>query len=86
MQAAHIQGANKFLGKPLHWDEKKFGKCGTLPVRDEDTTLGPAMSSAWTPTPEEVAAIVAGASVYLTIIGRIHPPVCVSVGPTPEKQ
>lgn len=35
--------------------------------------------SAWIPTPEEVAAINAGAPVYLCIYGDKHPPVYVGV-------
>jgi len=35
--------------------------------------------SAWLPTPEEVAAIVRGAPVYLFIFGDVHPPVMLGV-------
>lgn len=35
--------------------------------------------SAWLPTPEELAALNAGAPVYLSIWGSSHPPVYVGV-------
>jgi hypothetical protein len=41
------------------------------------------MFSAWFPTPAEVARIVEGAPIYLGILGTVHPPVVMSVGPRP---
>lgn len=43
-------------------------------VRTEDGFV-----SAWIPTPEEIAALNAGAPVYLFIYGDKHPPVYVGV-------
>jgi len=42
------------------------------------------MTTAWTPTPQELAALMAGASVHFCILGTAYPPITVSVGPTPE--
>ena len=43
----------------------------------------PMMLTSWQPSPKELAALVAGAPVYLWIIGQAHPPVMVEVGPEP---
>lgn len=76
MQVARIQGANLDLGKPKGWDEERDGPCGSLPVRLEQTEDGGVtMTSAWTPTTEEMLAIMAGGTVYLRIVGATHPPV-----------
>lgn len=51
-----------------------------LPIRDtvyEDGTR--TMISAWEPTPAELAAIQAGASIYVEIYGAAHPPIKVYV-------
>ena len=71
----HIEGATRILGKSQ-------GYLG-LPLRDEVTncTVGgdgtPCMVTAWEPTPEELAALNAGGSVYLRVIGIFHPPVMI---------
>lgn len=52
-----------------------------LPVRDGvifDTatrTSAPCMLTAWEPTPAELAALNAGGTIYLRILGTAHPPV-----------
>ena len=51
-------------------------------VRDLHVVHNPAegtFTSAWLPTPEELAALNAGAPVYLFIWGTGHPPVYVGV-------
>lgn len=70
----------RFMGAPIDWDKTKHGVCTGLPIRDEMTTAGQAMTSAWFPTPEEIVRICDGAPVYLTILGQVHPPVAMSVG------
>lgn len=50
-----------------------------LPIRDEEIKGINTMTSAWEFTPAEVKAIVAGAKLYLTILGKVHPPVMVKV-------
>lgn len=84
MQIAMIEGATRIIGK-----EQGFKG---LPLRDEliNTSVTgdgtPSMVSAWTPSPAELARLVAGASVHLRIIGTVHPPVSIDVGmPPPEK-
>lgn len=80
-----IAGATRNLGAPRDWDKAKDGPCGGLPIRDEQTTAGPGMTSAWQPTPEELARLNAGASIHLTVLGRVHPPVSMSVGIPPSQ-
>lgn len=82
MLIAQIEGATRTLGKSQ-------GYLG-LPLRDEriDCTVNgpgtPQMVTAWTPTPEELAMLNAGATVHVSIIGIAHPPIHVGVGPLPE--
>lgn len=48
----------------------------------KDFTYGdgtPAMQTAWEPTPAEIARIVAGQPIILTILGTAHPPVLIEV-------
>ena len=70
-----IEGATRRIGKSQ-------GYLG-LPLRDEIGNHGPQMVSSWQPTPTEIAAIVAGAPIYLTVLGQGHPPVMLEVGVTP---
>lgn len=82
MQVAMIEGATRVIGKSQ-------GYLG-LPIRDESincTVNGagtPAMVTAWQPTPDELARLVAGASIHLRILGTMHPPVMVEVGDAPS--
>ena len=77
-----IEGATRTVGKSQ-------GYLG-LPLRDEeivDPVTGaatPTMTSAWQPTPQELAALNAGASIHVCLLGRSHPPIIVSVGPLPD--
>jgi hypothetical protein len=84
MLVGRIDGATRNFGAPHDWDKATRGPCGSLPIRDELTTAGPGMTSAWLPTPEEIEKIKAGAPVYLTVFGNVHPPVSMAVGPIPE--
>lgn len=81
MQIGMIAGHTRIIGKSQ-------GYLG-LPIRDittECTVNGPetpAMETAWLPTPAEIAAINAGASIILRILGTGHPPVMLYVGEEP---
>lgn len=79
MLIARIAGATRTLGAPPDWDEERDGLCGGLPILDTMEGGQPVMISAWQPTPEELLALMAGASVYLKVVGRGHPPVMVWV-------
>ena len=72
MLIGRIEGANLDLGKPADWDDAKGVACG-------ETIL----SSAWFPTPDELALLNAGRPVYLHIFGRGHPPVSLTVEVAP---
>jgi len=52
-------------------------------VRCAVNGLVPAMETAWHPTPDEIARIVAGAPVVLRVLGDEHPPVSVDVAEVP---
>lgn len=68
------------LGAPANWDGDKDGPCGVLAVADVTYESGAnAMESLWRPEPEEIAAIVAGNPVILSIVGNFHPVVALGV-------
>jgi hypothetical protein len=83
MQIGRIQGFTRELGKSQ-------GYMG-LPVRDGSincTVSGPetpTMTTAWLPTPAELAALNAGASVHVRLLGISHPPIMVEVGEVPAQ-
>lgn len=82
MQIGRISGCTRTIGKSQ-------GYLG-LPLRDVilDCSVGgdetPAMQTAWFPTPDELAAINAGAPIILTVIGTGHPPVMLDAGELPD--
>jgi hypothetical protein len=76
-----IPGFTRVLGK-------RQGYHG-LAVRDEiidEQVNGSAhaMTTAWEPTPEELAKLNAGAHVHITLLGISHPPILVQVGDVPD--
>lgn len=75
MQPARIERANVRFGGPGYT---------TLDARRDEQAYGPEHTVAFQPSPEEIEAIVAGASVHLTILGEGWPPVRLSVGGKPE--
>lgn len=75
MSPGEIKFATRALGAPTGWDASKHGECDVLPIRDRDGT----MQSAWYPSVEEIALLVAGRPVILTVWGSSHPPVSVNV-------
>lgn len=83
MNWTKIEGFTRELGKPIGWDDKTQGECGTLPVRDvrDAPDKIPRMESAWLPTPEELALLNAGKPLILSIYGYSHPPVALYVDP-----
>jgi len=85
MLVGRIPNATRVLGAPPDWDKATKGPCCGLPVQDIETAAGPAMMSAWQPTPDELARLIAGASVTLLVLGRIHPPVSLAVSMPPAE-
>lgn len=81
MLIGRIHGATRYLGKPPDWDDSKGVHCGSLAILDMEAANGDnVMVSAWLPTPDEVARIVAGKPVHLHVWGIGHPPVALTVG------
>lgn len=75
MIPVRIEGANVTLAK----DQPEYKKLH-IKWNPADST----MTSAWQPTPAEQRAIAAGASVRLHIVGQVHPPLWLDVGPQAE--
>lgn len=83
MMIAHIEGATRVVGKSQGYHG--------LPIKDATFTIHngqtvPCVTSAWHPTPKELQALLAGASVHVTFLGSGQPPVLVEVGPIPEER
>jgi len=82
MLIARIEGTTRVIGKSQ-------GYLG-LPIRDQTMTCKvggedtPTMTTAWHPTPDELAALNAGAAVHVMLVGMQHPPIMVMVGPAPD--
>ena len=77
----HITGATLRFCAPAGWDEATQGPCGRLDVRVQP---GNVCESAWEPTPAELAALNAGASVILSVVGG-QPPVMLYVEAPPSE-
>lgn len=81
MQVGVIEGATRVVGKSQGYNG--------LPIRDEVTNCSvngpntPAMITAWLPSPAELTALNAGASVHVRILGSVPPPMMLTVGPIP---
>lgn len=86
MIPGRITGSTRELGKSQ-------GYIG-LPIRDEVAKYSllsgeinaMQMVSSWSPTPDEIERINAGASIYLIVVGQVHPPVKLEVGESPDGQ
>lgn len=77
-----IAGANTRLGAPAQWDEEKHGKCETILARID----GDLIQTAWLPSPEELAALNAGAHVVLTLWGLVPPAALHVEAPAPHEE
>ena len=76
MEIEHIPGATRVLAK----NQPEYIP---LAIRDEGHDGQNYMVSQWSPSPEELAALMLGAPIHLSIMGTIHPPVLISVGEAP---
>lgn len=86
MKPGKIYGETRALGAPVDWDEAKYGPCGSLSIKDERDKSGlPSMTSCWMPSDEERERIANGGAVYLNVVGAVHPPVMLWVGPPAVK-
>lgn len=80
MNPLRTQHTNIELGAPKNWNEEQHGECNSLPcvrVMQPDGTH--TYTSFWTPTPDELADLVVGGTVKLTLFSFTHPPVAVEV-------
>jgi len=95
MNIGRIEGATRVLGKsqgyiglPLRDEAKNLGDLPhMLHVMVDSKVDGPdtpTMQTVWHPTPDEMAAIAAGAPIYLSLVGIAHPPVMLIVGDAPQ--
>lgn len=87
MDIIRIPGANLDLAE-------KQPEYNTLPVRagyvtvacnDGDVENVPGMTSAWKPTRTELALLLDGGYITLSVLGTQHPPVMLNVEPDPAK-
>lgn len=81
-----IKGATNWLGAPEGWEPDKNGPCVHLAVKHECCGNVDTLTSAWEPTPEDIQKIMAGAPIYLRVVGITHPTVNVFVGPVPNAE
>lgn len=75
MQPLRTAECNVLLGAPSDWDENTDGECVALPIHQN----GVYMHSFWQPSEQDIANILAGVPIRLTIVGGAHPPVAINV-------
>lgn len=82
-----FEGQTRLLGAPEGWRQSGPGaiQCGFLPVQEVELGEHHAFVSYWKPTAEEIARLHRGEAICLTVIGRGHPPVCITVDNVKEK-
>lgn len=81
MIIATPKNSNLTFKAPPDWNDAE-GSCGDLPVLVQRTINGLSFTSAWHPTPAEMAKLQAGAPILLEVIGS-QPPVSLTVGDVP---
>lgn len=76
MTPTKVKGLNMHeLHPPTGWDNDRDGECVPLPVCIKNG----AMHSYWQPSEKEIAAIVQGHPVRLSIFTHQHPPVMLDI-------
>jgi hypothetical protein len=83
MNPAVIEGHVTVAGRPENWDESVQGKCHGLPLRLDLVGDLQFMRSAWEPSDDELARLIAGATIELGISAPQHPVVQMGVGAVP---
>lgn len=79
MQRTQHPSNNAVLGAPAGWDQREL-PCDALPVTRVVADGVPHVVSFWRPSPDELAALAAGALVELWTVGHTTPPVALAVG------
>jgi hypothetical protein len=77
MALLKTQHTNMVLGAPKDWDEERDGTCVGLPIHI-DLERG-VMYSFWQPSEQDIANILAGVPIRLSVFGSGHPPVAIAV-------
>ncbi|MCY0858485.1 hypothetical protein [Cupriavidus sp. D39] len=77
MPPVKTKHTNLVVGEPLDWDAARQGEFSGLPVHLD--TLNGVMHSFWQPTEQDIANILAGMPIRLSVFGEMHPPVAVAV-------
>lgn len=86
MIPAAIRRFTRFLCPDRDWPIEAQEAAGHIIFRDEDGPLGPMVKSRWELTPDEIAAIIAGATfVDVTIVAREHPHMALDVVKEPRE-
>lgn len=78
MKVIYIDGYTNVLGAPQDWNPETNGECFGLPVRQAPYGDTVEFTSAWQPSPDELAALAGGAPILLRVVGG-HPPVSIHV-------
>lgn len=82
MDFAKHPNHTSYMGAPSDWNEQRDGPCGALSIHDMRDQPMPKMESCWVPTEGEALCLALGiADIRLGILGRVHPPVYMSVYP-----
>lgn len=77
MMPIKTEHTNLELGKPTGWDADRDGDCATLPAhRDVPQNV---THSFWRPSEVDIANILAGVPIRLSVFGAGHPPVAIAV-------
>lgn len=94
MMIGRVEGAQRVLGKAQgYWGlpvRDGVLEPGELPqmlhIMGHNSVDGdvPTMLTVWHPTPDELAALNAGAGVFVSLVGVAHPPIMVYTGEAPE--
>ncbi len=77
MQPVHTDACNVVFKAPDDWNTEIDGECVDLPIH-ADIALG-VLHSYWQPSEQDIANILAGLPIRLTVFGRGHPPVAIAV-------
>lgn len=71
---------NGVLDAPKGWDQAQLPS-DALPISRIEVEGMPAVVSYWKPSENELAALAAGGSIALTVLGVTMPPVTLAVDP-----
>ncbi len=73
MQNVEIALETRKIGAPQNWDVETMGECVTISVRDEPTSNGNVMTTAWRLTDDEIRALRQGGHLIIGVYGVNHP-------------